>query len=330
MPFNFHAKAAFLTYPQCNASKQLLYDHLLKLNHPIEKLLVAQETHEDGNPHFHCLIIFKSKPHIRNERYFDYEGFHPNIQGCRSVRKTIEYITKTDKNPISNFEWITTNTKEAAVKFIFEQVELGTHPDEILVECIRAFPNLLTNATSIGHFISRAAKGVTMQLPIYELDSFSLSNTDRDRIKNWRESVSTMDRGVRSNTRSMWFVGPSRLGKTCLARSIGPHWYIGHTWNLTKICDEQGVYGVLDDIEEEWIIKNMKALLGCQKDVSLHDKFYRKKEFKLGYPVIVCTNELPVVTNKQAEWLRVNVDFFCIKNSILPNNPCIDFEIINI
>lgn len=169
-----------------------------------------------------------------------------------------------------------------------------------------------------------------MQMPLYELGTFSLSESDRNRIEAWREMVATMARGDRATARSLWFVGPTRMGKTCLARSIGPHWYIGHNWNLTKICDEEGVYGVLDDIEDEWLIRNMKALLGCQKDVSLHDKFYRKKEFKLGYPVIICTNELPTVNNKQAEWLRSNVDFYQINNSILPNNLCIDFTVLNI
>lgn len=330
MSFRLNAKAVFLTYPRCSINKQSIYDHLLSLHHPVDKILVAQEHHEDGGLHIHALIIFKSKINIRNERYFDFESYHPNIQGCRSVKKTIEYITKTDTEPISNFNWKERDDPEAAVKFILEQVEQGVNQDEILVECIKSNPSLLKSASNIGYFITRASRGIRMQMPIYELSSFSLSITDYHRIKEWGDNIRTMDRGQRTTARSMWFMGPSRLGKTCLARSIGPHWYCGHNWNLAKICDEEGVYGVLDDIEEDWLLKNMKALIGCQRDVSLHDKFWRKKEFKLGYPVIICTNNPPTVSNEQANWLRSNVDFYFINHSILPDNECFDFSLYNI
>lgn len=110
----------------------------------------------------------------------------------------------------------------------------------------------------------------------------------------------------------MWFIGPSRFGKTALARSIGRHWYMQGVWCIDNLSDEEHVYGVLDDIPWESLRFQYRSLLGCQKDVTYTDKYRAKKTFQMGYPVIVCTNELPEFSNEEKNWLRVNVDFYDI------------------
>lgn len=328
MSVRIQSKRLFLTYSQCTLSKQTLYDHLLLLSYPIEKLLVAEETHEDGGTHFHAIVIFKSKPNIRNASYFDVRDFHPKWEILRSLADAIKYTTKEDATPLSNFDYksLCKKGKKEAVDYILKSCDEGTHPDEILVGCIKLFPELLSSATSLGYFIARAAKGVHMFLPIYEFNTFALSTTDKARIELWAETVRTMVRGHRIGMRSMWFLGDTRLGKTALARSIGPHWYMQSNWNLTNICDQPGVYGVLDDIEWDFIKNFYKGILGCQSEVDLCDKFYRKKRYQLGYPVIVCTNEAPVVDNSVATWLRGNVDFYKLKSAVTPNSIITPFE----
>lgn len=331
MTFKFQGKHCFLTYPRCDAGKQAIYDHLLALSFPVDRLLVAEEKHEDGGQHIHAYLAFKSRPCIRNQHYFDIRGFHPNIQTVRRVRDVINYITKEDGDPLSNFEWKDKKSAKAeAVQSIMAQIEQRKHPDEILVDVINSHPELLLGSTAISHFIQRASKGISMSMPIYELSTFSLSHVDKARIELWSSQVANMERGDRTGARSMWFIGPSRMGKTCLARSIGNHWYMQTNFNLTNICDEEKVYGVLDDIDWDILSKFFKGLLGCQKDVDLHDKFCRKKRFTLGYPVIICTNEPPILSNEQAQWLRKNVDFYKINHSVLPNSPVINFEKYNI
>ena len=58
--FDFHAKHAFLTYPQCDLSAR---DGLALLTDLCGSraayIVVSHELHEDGGDHLHALIAFK-------------------------------------------------------------------------------------------------------------------------------------------------------------------------------------------------------------------------------------------------------------------------------
>lgn len=139
-----------------------------------------------------------------------------------------------------------------------------------------------------------------------------------------------MERGDRLAIKSIWFCGPSMFGKTCLAESLGQHWYMQNMWNLECLSDNEAVYGVLDDIEWESLQISYKAVLGRQLNVNLTDKYKRKTLYKLGYPVIVCSNELPDFSLTQRTWLRENVLFYDIISSVLPNKEIFKFTILTI
>lgn len=90
--FRFCASSVFLTYPQCNLSIHQVMDFLLSKKANV--LVVAQEHHQDGNPHIHAYAEFKTKVDTKTERYFDFKGFHPNIAKPISKFYVIRYITK--------------------------------------------------------------------------------------------------------------------------------------------------------------------------------------------------------------------------------------------
>lgn len=105
---------------------------------------------------------------------------------------------------------------------------------------------------------------------------------------------------------------------------------MSNMWNVEKIQDLDGHYGILDDISWESLQHNYKGLLGRQVEVELTDKYKKKNTFMLGYPIIICTNDLPEFSLKEIEWLKFNVDFYRINHSVLPSNPIHPFEKINI
>lgn len=94
---------------------------------------------------------------------------------------------------------------------------------------------------------------------------------------------------------------------------------MGFTWSMDCINDSAD-YGVIDDIEWDKLRYNYKAILGLQEDVTLTDKYRPKKTFKLGKPVIVCTNEVPCFTDIEKSWLSVNVAFYLVNSSVLPSS----------
>ena len=99
--FKLQSKNIFLTYAQCDVSKEALLAYLQSLA-PIQEYCIGQEKHQDGNLHLHAFVSFKERFTTRDERIFDCNGFHPNIQVVRNKKKCVEYCCKEDPEPLSN------------------------------------------------------------------------------------------------------------------------------------------------------------------------------------------------------------------------------------
>ncbi|QDJ95223.1 replication-associated protein [Capybara virus 8_cap1_36] len=103
MPFNFNAKNAFLTYPQCSLSKEEILENLSNIAE-VAEYTIASELHQDGSSHIHAFISFSKKYHSTSERCFDILGFHPNIKSGRSQKDlaNIDKYCKKDGDFITN------------------------------------------------------------------------------------------------------------------------------------------------------------------------------------------------------------------------------------
>lgn len=102
MTFQICSKNLFLTYPQCNESKEDLFKHLEQKFSP-ERLLVAHELHKNGDNHLHAYVSLNEAFRTRDSRFADYAGYHGNYQGCRSAKNVLKYCTK-EEDYISNFD----------------------------------------------------------------------------------------------------------------------------------------------------------------------------------------------------------------------------------
>nr|WPR18792.1 MAG: hypothetical protein [Crogonang virus 111] len=92
--FRIDAKGWFLTYPQCSLHKEEVLATLKMLRPGLKQVLVSSELHSDGHPHLHCYLYYETKWSCRNEKYFDIQGFHPNIQAAKSLKAVELYIKK--------------------------------------------------------------------------------------------------------------------------------------------------------------------------------------------------------------------------------------------
>lgn len=100
--FDMNKKGFFLTYSQCPLEKADLGDFLLSLGPEI--VVVVQEHHKSGDLHLHAWCEYGYQKHIRNERFFDYKGYHPSIGSTRdpkmNTRKNaLGYMAKEDQDP---------------------------------------------------------------------------------------------------------------------------------------------------------------------------------------------------------------------------------------
>jgi len=92
--FRINCKNLFLTYPQCTLTKEELMVNLKLIKHEWSYAIICDEKHADGTPHLHAFLRFKKKVDIRKETYFDFSGFHPNIQAAKNSNASINYIKK--------------------------------------------------------------------------------------------------------------------------------------------------------------------------------------------------------------------------------------------
>lgn len=90
--FRLYSKNVFLTYPQVDFERDDLLQ-FLRTKEPTY-LLVGSERHADGGRHYHCCLSFERKLNIRDPSFFDFRGFHPNIQSSRKITDVIRYCKK--------------------------------------------------------------------------------------------------------------------------------------------------------------------------------------------------------------------------------------------
>lgn len=93
MSFRLSTKKVFLTYSQCETNIDDLLAHLVSLV-PIARLIIAREKHLDGHTHYHVAFESEKKLSIRRHDYFDFNGFHPSIEGVKHWEKTVNYCKK--------------------------------------------------------------------------------------------------------------------------------------------------------------------------------------------------------------------------------------------
>lgn len=96
--FRFASNNAYLTYSQCPIGKVRLIEFLQTLGGGIKKGLACDEHHQDGHLHSHLYVWFNDRIQTRNVRYFDFEGYHPNLrlEKTKSINASLRYIMKTD------------------------------------------------------------------------------------------------------------------------------------------------------------------------------------------------------------------------------------------
>lgn len=304
----FQGKTFLLTYAQAERieSKEALHEHLLTFLP--EKLITCRETHADGGVHYHAVLRFTARQDFRDERRFDWQGHHPNIASVAAPKKAVEYVAKDGDYINHGF------TIEAQQEDIFtvlnEEIQLGTNAKEVIRNTIaRTGTRGLRLYNQIAAYTDRMMRPIAKHQPLkqYPQDFRILDPLLLGYITSFINDFQ-QGSGERGNRKSLWMHGPSRLGKTVLARSLGTHWYMGGGWNV-KNFDDDADYGVMDDLTWDQLKYNYKGLLGLQLDVVVTDKYQHKSNIRGGRPVIVLTNVLPDFTAEEWAWLAANVNF---------------------
>lgn len=120
--------------------------------------------------------------------------------------------------------------------------------------------------------------------------------------------------------------GPTRLGKTVWARSLGKHNYFAGLFNLDDFS-ESAEYAVFDDISGGFsFFPGYKQWLGGQFQFTVTDKFKHKRTVKWGKPTVWLCNTDPrndyykPGSAPDFGWMEENADFVEIQEPIFRAN----------
>lgn len=307
--FRLQGKYIFLTYAQAAAieSKETLLWALRDKVPTPTAWAIGKEEHQDGGTHYHVLLGYENRIDIRDARFFDVDGHHPNMQSARSPKNTLRYVIKDGDTLVHNFDVV---RDEDIYEAMVDEILLNTNATAAIKAILkRTGTKGLRLFNQIQGYTDRMMKQTALHtaLEVYP-DAFAgVDDVLGPKILKFNLDVA---KGVayRGDRKSLWLYGPSRMGKTVLARSLGTHWYMMQAWNVDA-HDDDADYGVLDDIEWDSLKRYYKGIMGCQSDVTVTDKYKKKTIIQHGRPVIMLTNELPTFTVAEAAWLEANVVF---------------------
>lgn len=204
--FRLHATLLFLTYPKCTLSRE---DALQLLNEKpwgtanITHHLVAQERHEDGSPHLHCLLKLSKRKDIRTANFLDLGEFHGNYQAGKNAKYLFDYCTKADANALHNFTPDVLKPAKVMTRAVIGKRMLDGEKAEDLVD---EYPQLLFGFKRLKDDVRclEEAKEVVRNIP------YVLSNP-------WGRLIFT--EGGKKRHWWIWSRNPNR-GKTTWAREL--------------------------------------------------------------------------------------------------------------
>lgn len=291
MPFRFDSCYVFLTYPQSQFEHSSLHGFLNSVC-TTEWCRIASELHESGDPHVHVVAQFVRRFQTRNERVFDYEGRHPNIQPVRNTAKALTYVSKDGQ--FTDFGTVPVKrprTTEA------EALSLATTPDEgeYLRACLSA---------RIPFQYAKRIRELAMA------DGDSIIAEDHETQISW-ECARLQTQELPSGNKCAVVIGPSGCGKTTWACRVAPKpaLWVRHIDVLRQF--KAGVHKsiIFDDMSfTQWPVTSQIHLVDMYKKSQIHCR-YGYATIPAGIPRIFTCNEDPFticeMITRRTEYIRL-------------------------
>lgn len=199
--FRFDSQYVFLTYPHSEFVHSAYHEFLNGVC-PVDWCRIATEKHADGDPHVHVIAKFVRRFQCRNERVFDFESRHPNVQPVRSVSAAIKYVGKDGQ--FTDYGTLPEETKKRSAKEAFALA--GSHDEaEYLIAC---------QAAGVSYQYAKRMRELAFS------DSTNVITEDYVPNLEW-ECQRLRDLALPENSCPV-LVGPSGIGKTAWATRVAP------------------------------------------------------------------------------------------------------------
>lgn len=206
--FRLKAKKVFLTYKGWHKMELVKFIGSI---YPVVSYMICNELGDTTNDyeHTHCAIEFNKIIDITNERKFDYQGIHPNIQSVRTWIAAVKYCQKENV-------WHETNVEDAKAAFQ-SQIEA--------ILRAKTLPEALEQAESMSDVMPVIALFNNRSTSM--IDPKFASRFENAQLNGWQQQLNDMLNGPVDDRKVYWFV--DYLGGK------------GKTWfcNYREVTDQQ-------------------------------------------------------------------------------------------
>jgi len=231
--FQFNSKSVFLTFSQCDYPLDQFREKIEAFFHGnIEKGVVSQEKHQDGNYHLHAAICLQRNHRSRDPRLFDSlvePSKHPNIAGrfTGGLLKAFQYVMKEGNflalnEPAFNLQsFMETATKKKSTRsqlIVQELMEPGANIEEVFINHADFMLLNLSKAQSFVNFLDLRNKrlqfAAVRHLTVHVQPAATFWQSWNVEIASWLNQNLRKTRAHRQT--QLWIVSRPRMGKTSM------------------------------------------------------------------------------------------------------------------
>nr|WP_013747472.1 replication-associated protein [Chinaberry witches'-broom phytoplasma]AEC45506.1 replication associated protein [Chinaberry witches'-broom phytoplasma] len=312
--FRLQTKDIFLTYSKCPLGKDKIHNYIKELmiskKQEISYIISNTENHQDHKEiHTHVLFQLTKQLSIRNQRFFDIEGFHPKIENARDIEKSIDYIKKDgdfiEEGTPRHKKYVRQNQKEERKQLIYDEImrlkdeyynddsltlnKVRKSLDDFILNIDRDF--YLEQSELIDRILNKKFTKKKEELedeeeffkPDYSFDSFKSNSKTNEIIAAIQTQLSVQSLGERP--KSIVIEGFSRLGKTEFILSYLTHKNLHYNYtrgdfDFSKQSHKNAYkVNIFDDISIPQIRKEglFKQIIGGQKGFKYNVKYAPKR-----------------------------------------------------
>lgn len=269
--FRLRCKFVLLTWSQCDTDHVSVFNTIDRYL-AVTKCVIARESHQDGNPHFHAYVEFEHTPDRILSNQLDINGTHPNCKpkGCKGARKAAEEYCRKGN------DWINFGYDEEQ-----EDDSDDSRPHSIC-EQIAKF-DLWTDAIDWGfrnnvsfHYIQAAYNSrLSLPPPTYDTGDEILGTIRSDTLRFMQYDASA--------SRALILEGPTGCGKTTWAKRNMPRpsLFVSHIDDLKHLRPGYHVSIIFDDMSftgdeggrGAWPITSQIHLVDFENQRSIHCRY---------------------------------------------------------
>ncbi|KAF8633621.1 hypothetical protein AX17_004420 [Amanita inopinata Kibby_2008] len=312
--FRWGGKRYFLTYSQIGDRSDADLATVLTTA-KADRWACVRETHEDGGHHWHVIAFWDKGLRSRRSDILDVEGCHPHVRTLPSegdVQRVWEYMHK-EEGAVHTGTWsgpIQVDTSKRTRQGTWAYIMEAETREEYIARVTQLAPfEYQNNFDRIKSFMDQKYSVEKAEyIPKYtEFPGIT------GQMKDWVEQYLKGEEVHRPKALIVW--GPSRVGKTEWARSLGTHCYWKEMFNLDLI-NEAADYVIFDDITPKYF-PTYKAWIGGQRDFNVTDKYHRKRNVAGGFPCIILMNDDPRSHSEwDSAWIRRNAVIVNIEHEL--------------